>query len=265
MTPSPPPNTAAMQRDGHAPAASGHLPLRAILLAVIALVGAGGCAAFVQSYGALTLAEPDGGIVRRYVSGTEMLRSQGAHSEVHMHLPRVVHNDRPLRLTVMVLNTGELPLEVDIESASATWGGRDHEVYTLREWAHRVRSEQAWAAFFGGLTAIALVVGGFAIDEGHHHGSRGRRHSYGYAPALGLSLAYWDLVETDTTLRALDRQWRTASKTFLQRHTLAPGTWYGGAVLLDPVLPLWGGEQRLEFRIRIGGDEHRFPLQVSAR
>ena len=233
---------------------------RAVLLAAAIALGVVGCAVW-QPYGELTLAEPGGSIERRYASGTEILRSQGAHSEVHVHLPRWVRSGQPLRLTVMVHNIGEVPLDVDIDRASATLAGRYHELYTLSEWARRVRAEQSWAAFFGGLTAIALTVGGFALGDDHHHG----RRSYGYAPALGLSLAYWDLAETDATLRVLRREWRAASKTFLQRHTLAPGTWYGGAVVLDPVLPLWGVTPMLEFRIAVGDDEHRFPLRVSGR
>ncbi len=235
--------------------------LCAAALAAVVLVGTG-CALLYQQ-AKLTLAEIDGSMIQRhFVAGAEMLRSQGGQSEVHVHLPRLIQSDAPIRFTVMVRNTGDDPLDVDIDRASATLDGSYHEIYTLLEWARRVRAEQTWAAFFGTLSAIALTVGGFVLEDESHHGRRG--HSHGYA-ALGLGLAYWDLAETDATLRSLKREWRAASQTFLQRHTLEPGTWYGGTVVLDPAWPIGIKGRMLEFSISIGDDEHYFPLRVGVR
>lgn len=147
------------------------------------------------------------------------------------------------------------------------------KVYNHAELADEVETQRNTRLFLTALSGVAGAMSAASAGTTHTRGSYSYNSPYGsgsgyytgstYNP--GLAQAAID-ANNDRTLRNMtsieaDAQDALANlqATILKDHTLMPGEWHGGIIVLDPPEM---GEQGAEYRItlRFDGEEHVFSV-----
>ena len=147
------------------------------------------------------------------------------------------------------------------------------KVYTHAELADEVETERNTRLFLAALSGAAGAMSAASAGTTHTHGSYGYHSPYGagsgyytastYNPGLAQAAIDANNDRTLDSMASIEAGAQNAltnlKATILKDHTLMPGEWHGGMIVLDPPEM---GKQGAEYQItlRFDGEEHVFSV-----
>lgn len=208
---------------------------------------------------------------------------------VVMAAPAVVvreSKDQP-KFVVSVANTTNSNFDLDTTNFKVAVDGKPLKVFTHAEVESDIKSKQAWSAFavaLGGAMQAASAqqaasnsysTGTYQSKTQGNFNAYGRSNIYGnynsstsgtysgwtYNPAAGQAAANAVNAQTNSQLSMLQQQGQAAlneaARSMLKITTVAPGTSYGGQIVLATFdVPESGAN--LELTVSVAGEEHIF-------
>lgn len=227
-----------------------------------------GCAAQLDQM-VLTAAPGQKEILR---DGVPSLISEKRH--VVMLRPASQHQVRSGRpkLVVAVLNRGKEPVTVrvsDIRAADRVAKNAAIRIYQHQELAAEVEAKKNAAltlAVIGGVAgALSASQAGYSHTTGSVYGAgyTGSYSSTTYSAAAAQYAADRNAAVTGSNIAAIQEsgevQLAQLQDTILKDHTVMPGEWHGGMIVLDPPMK---SEKGAEYTVElsIDGETHAFEV-----
>jgi hypothetical protein len=191
------------------------------------------------------------------------------------------------KFVVSVANTTQANFELDTTNFSALVDGKPLKIYTHAEIESDIKSKQAWAAVavaLGGAMQAAsaqqaasnrYTTGTYNSTTQGNFNTYGKSNLYGnynantvgtysgwtYDPAAGQAAANAVNAQTSSQLNALQQQGQAAlnvaASSMLKITTVAPGTSYGGQIVLA-TFDVPDSGVNLDLSVLVAGEEHRF-------
>lgn len=194
--------------------------------------------------------------------------------------------DQP-KFVVSVANTTQASFDLDTTNFIALLDGKPLKVFTHAEIERDIKSKQAWSAvavaMSGAMQAASAqqaasnsyTSGTYRSNTQGNFNSYGRSNIYGsynastngtysgwtYNPAAGQAAANAVNAQTNSQLNMLQQQGQAAlneaARNMLKITTVAPGTSYGGQIVLASFEVPESGVN-LELTVVVAGEEHKF-------
>lgn len=249
------------------------------LYATVALCGLM-CAACAPAKDTFSLVAAGGqeALVRDGVPG---LVSSKRHTVVLRPLSaEQISNDRP-RFVIAILNRGRRPstfLTSTIEVDAVKPHKRRLKVYSHSELVAEVEAKRNTGIFISALAGAAGAVSASRAGYSHTTGAISQTGPYGtsfgsysattYNPAVAQMAANANADRTAGNMAAIEGQAQAAlaqlQTTILKDHTIMPGEWHGGVIVVDePEKGDTGAEYTLSLSFE--GEQHSFHVAQNQR
>lgn len=182
-------------------------------------------------------------------------------------------NDRP-RFVVAMYNRGKAAATFNfasIQAQSARPVRTTLRVYSHAELAQEVEDQRNTALFLSALSGVAGAVSASQAGYTHTTGSIGGT-SYSatsYSPALAQAAGDANVRRTANDMASIQGQAEgmlsQLQASILKDHTLMPGEWHGGVIVLQP--PEKGDAGAAEYTVSLvfDGEEHTFTINQRKR
>ena len=243
-----------------------------------AVVVAGGCAAPRDDFSL----RPSAGQQALVREGVPALLSSKRNTVFLRPLaPQQEANGRP-RFVIAMLNRGKAPATFNVSSiavSSLTPRKAKLRVYTHAELTEEVESERktrlALGVIAGALGAVSAAQAGYSQTTGTYssYGPYGPR--YGtytqttYNPAIAQAAADANAQRTAGNLAAIEEQAQAKlaelQATIIKDHTLMPGEWHGGVIVIDPPEKSEAGSADYSISLTFDGETHTFLVNQKTR
>jgi hypothetical protein len=190
--------------------------------------------------------------------------------------PQQVSSQRP-QFVVAILNRGKAPATLkvaDIEVQSTRPRQARMRVYTHTELAQEVEDQRNAALFLTALSGVAGAVSASQAGYTHTTGSIKTSSPYGttygsysgttYNPALAQAAANANVRQTGNDMAAIEGDAQRAlsqlQATVVKDHTLMPGEWHGGLIVLGNPEKGEAGAAEYAITVIFDGEEHSFSV-----
>lgn len=220
----------------------------------------------------LTAASGQQSIVR---DGVPSLISEKRHVVMLRPVAHVQGSNSRPRFVIAALNRSKQPVTMTtsdiIASRSAGAKRVAIRVYRYDELVKEAEDEKnaklTLALLSGVAGAMSATNAGYTQTSGSVHGNNGYYGSYNattYNPALAQMAANQNADRTADNVAGIqasgDAQLSMLQGTILKDHTLMPGEWHGGVIVLD--VPEKDSANKAEYSIyvRVDGEDHEFKV-----
>ena len=180
------------------------------------------------------------------------------------------------RFVIAMYNNGKAPATFktsDMRVEMLQPRRADIKIYTHSELADEVETERNTRLFLAALSGAAGAVSAASAGTSYTTGSYGYHSPYGtgsgfytastYNPGIAQAAIYANNDRTASTMASIEANAQNAlsglKATILKDHTLMPGEWHGGVIVLDPPEM---NQQGAEYQItlRLDGEDHLFTV-----
>lgn len=244
-------------------------------IVIVGYAGLSACAASQQI--SLVASNDQESIVR---NGVPALISKKSHVVMLRPNSRIVRSNARPAFTVVVKNLGTRPetLHEDDISARLDANGKHpvvipvikHETLVAEE-KNRQAIQAVGVALSGFGRAMSASNAGYSTTTGSFSGSsygsptHGTYSSHTYDPYKAQQAQQIAAAQTDAEFEALrgegERNLQLLNQTILKDHTVLPGEWYGGTIVLET--PPKGADSGSHYTIsvRFGSESHEFTIK----
>jgi hypothetical protein len=182
------------------------------------------------------------------------------------------------RFVIAMLNRGKAPETFTVSSISVE--SLKPRVASLRVYTHEEltkevetqrNTQMALAAIGGALGAVSAAQSGYSTTTGSYsYGNRyGTYSQTTYNPALASAAANANAARTADSMASIEDQAQSKlaqlQATIIKDHTLMPGEWHGGVVVIDPPQKTDGGVAEYSISLTFAGERHTFLVKQQTR
>lgn len=195
--------------------------------------------------------------------------------------PQQGSNERP-RFVVALLNRGKAPATfhvADINVQSTQPRKAKVKVYTHAELTQEVEEQRNAALFVSALSGVAGAISASQAGYTHTTGSITASSPYGtaygtysgttYNPALAQAAANANAQNTAANMSMIEgqaqRMLSQLQATIIKDHTLMPGEWHGGVIVLGVPEKQTSGVADYVITLTFDGEEHSFNVNQHRR
>jgi hypothetical protein len=195
--------------------------------------------------------------------------------------PQQVSGDRP-QFVVAILNRGKSPATLNVESIevqSTQPRSAKMRVYTHAELTQEVEDQRNAALFMSALSGVAGAVSASQAGYTQTTGSIRTTSPYGttygtysgttYSPALAQAAADANAQRTAGDMAAIEGHARRVlsdlQATIIKDHTLMPGEWHGGLIVVGRPEQDNAGAAEYAITLLFDGERHTFLVNQRRR